>query len=117
SLTRIAQKACRHASDALKLLPGYDPNVQKNRSEAREIMHKLGYGPDKRLALKVSTRNIPPYPVPILRNILVRNPHWIPVNVRAPSFPATIQETRSHPSGAASIPSLTRSRLMLGWRK
>jgi peptide/nickel transport system substrate-binding protein len=42
-------------------LPGYDPDVQKNRAEAREIMRKLGYGPDKRLALKVSTRNIPPY--------------------------------------------------------
>jgi peptide/nickel transport system substrate-binding protein len=42
-------------------LPGYDPDVQKNRSEAREIMGKLGYGPDKRLALKVSTRNIPPF--------------------------------------------------------
>ena len=24
-------------------------------------MEKLGYGPDKRLAVKVSTRNIPPY--------------------------------------------------------
>jgi len=53
------------------LLPGYDPDAQKNRSEAREIVHKLGYGPDKRLALKVSTRNIPPYRVPILRNMLV----------------------------------------------
>ena len=47
--------------DVLKMLPGYDPDVQKNRSEAREIMHKLGYGPDKRLAIKISTRNIPPY--------------------------------------------------------
>jgi peptide/nickel transport system substrate-binding protein len=47
--------------EVLKTLPGYDPDVQKNRSEAREIMHKLGYAPDKRLALKVSTRNIPPY--------------------------------------------------------
>jgi hypothetical protein len=36
--------------------------VQKNRSEAREIMGKLGYGPDKRLALKVSTR-IPPFAI------------------------------------------------------
>ena len=45
----------------LKTLPGYDPDVQKNRAEAREIMRKLGYGPDKRLQLKVSTRNIPPY--------------------------------------------------------
>jgi peptide/nickel transport system substrate-binding protein len=47
--------------DVLKTLPGYDPDVQKTRSEAREIMQKLGYGPDKRLALKVSTRNVPPY--------------------------------------------------------
>jgi peptide/nickel transport system substrate-binding protein len=45
----------------LKTLPGYDPDVQKNRAEARQIMRKLGYGPDKRLALKVSTRNIPPF--------------------------------------------------------
>jgi peptide/nickel transport system substrate-binding protein len=45
----------------LKTLPGYDPDVQKNRNEARKIMEKLGYGPDKRLALKVSTRDIPPY--------------------------------------------------------
>ncbi len=44
-----------------KTLPGYDPDVQKNRAEARAIMQKLGYGPDKRLALKVSTRNIPPF--------------------------------------------------------
>jgi len=42
-------------------LPGYDPDVQKNRTEAREIMGKLGYGPGKRLALKVSTRNTPPF--------------------------------------------------------
>jgi len=47
--------------DVLRMLPGYDPDVQKNRSETRQIMEKLGYGPDKRLALKVSTRNIPPY--------------------------------------------------------
>jgi len=47
--------------DVMKTLPGYDPDVQKNRAEARDIMHKLGYGPDKRLALKISTRNIPPF--------------------------------------------------------
>jgi len=47
--------------EVLKTLPGYDPDVQQNRTEARQIMQKLGYGPDKRLALKVSTRNIPPY--------------------------------------------------------
>jgi peptide/nickel transport system substrate-binding protein len=47
--------------DVMKMLPGYDPDVEKNRSEAREIMRRLGYRPDKPLALKVSTRNIPPF--------------------------------------------------------
>jgi peptide/nickel transport system substrate-binding protein len=35
--------------------------VQKNRAEARQIMQKRGYGSDKRLALKVSTRSITPF--------------------------------------------------------
>jgi len=39
-------------------IPGYDPDVQKNRAEARAIMQKLGYGPDKKLEVKVSTRNV-----------------------------------------------------------
>jgi len=47
--------------EMLKTLPGYDPDVAKNRAEARTIVQKLGYGPDKRLAVTVSTRNIPPY--------------------------------------------------------
>jgi peptide/nickel transport system substrate-binding protein len=47
--------------DMLKTLPGYDPDVAKNRAQARNIMEKLGYGPDKRLAVIVSTRNLPPY--------------------------------------------------------
>src|SRR5262249_3924736 len=47
--------------DVLRTLPGYAPDVKKNRAAAREIMSKLGYGPDKRLALKVSTRNVPPF--------------------------------------------------------
>jgi peptide/nickel transport system substrate-binding protein len=45
--------------DVLKTLPGYDPDVWKNRADARQIMEKLGYGPDNRLKLKVSARNIP----------------------------------------------------------
>jgi peptide/nickel transport system substrate-binding protein len=48
-------------ADLMQKLPGYDPDVAKNRIEARKIMEKAGYGPDKRLKLKVSTRNIPPY--------------------------------------------------------
>ena len=42
-------------------LPGYGPDVQKNRAEAKALMEKLGYGPDKRLAIKVATRNIALY--------------------------------------------------------
>jgi peptide/nickel transport system substrate-binding protein len=47
--------------EMLKTLPGYDHDVAKNRAKAREIVQKLGYGPDNRLAVTVSTRNIPPY--------------------------------------------------------
>jgi peptide/nickel transport system substrate-binding protein len=47
--------------DLLKELPGYDPDVQKNRAQARHIMEKLGYGPDNRLKIKVSTRDLPPF--------------------------------------------------------
>jgi peptide/nickel transport system substrate-binding protein len=52
--------------DVLETLPGYDPDVQKNRREARQIMQKLGYGPDKRLKVKLSSRDIPPYRDPAI---------------------------------------------------
>ena len=42
-------------------VPGYGADVEKSRAEGREIMRKLGYGPDKMLPLKVSTRNIADY--------------------------------------------------------
>ena len=45
--------------DVLQTLPGYDPDVEKNRAAARKIMATLGYGPDKPLPVKVSTRNFP----------------------------------------------------------
>src|SRR6516162_10967168 len=37
-------------AEMLRTLPGYDPDIGKNREQARQIMRKLGYGPDKRLA-------------------------------------------------------------------
>ena len=37
-------------AEMLRTLPGYDPDIAKNREEAREMMEKAGYGPDKRLA-------------------------------------------------------------------
>jgi peptide/nickel transport system substrate-binding protein len=47
--------------EVLRTLPGYDPDVQKNRTAARKIMEALGYGADRRLKVTVSTRNIPPF--------------------------------------------------------
>jgi peptide/nickel transport system substrate-binding protein len=48
-------------TEMLRSLPGYDPDVAKNRAEARKIMAGHGYGPDNRLKIVVSTRNIPQY--------------------------------------------------------
>src|SRR5438105_8844767 len=48
-------------TEMLESVPGYGPDVQKNRADARAIMQKLGYGPDKRLEVKVSTRNVATY--------------------------------------------------------
>ncbi len=47
--------------DILETLPGYGPDVAESRAEARKLMQKHGYGPDKHLAIKVSTRNIAQY--------------------------------------------------------
>jgi peptide/nickel transport system substrate-binding protein len=61
-------------AELMQKLPGYDPDVEKNRTEARKIMETAGYGPGNRLKLKVSTRNIPPYrdPAVILLDQLKR---------------------------------------------
>ena len=47
--------------DLLMRLPAYAADVQSNRKQARALMEKLGYGPAKRLAVTVSTRNVPAY--------------------------------------------------------
>jgi len=47
--------------EVLHTLPGYGPDVQKNLTEARAIMHQLGYGRDKRVEVKVSTRDVSGY--------------------------------------------------------
>jgi peptide/nickel transport system substrate-binding protein len=48
-------------SDILKTVPGYGPDLDESRTEARKIMGDLGYGPDHRLAVKVSARNLAIY--------------------------------------------------------
>jgi peptide/nickel transport system substrate-binding protein len=46
--------------EELKTVIGYG-DVKTNRDEARKLMEKAGFGPNKRLALKVSTRNLAVY--------------------------------------------------------
>jgi peptide/nickel transport system substrate-binding protein len=48
-------------AEVLKELPGYDPDMQKNRTQARQLMEQHGYGPNKRLKVKVTTRDLPFY--------------------------------------------------------
>jgi ABC-type transport system substrate-binding protein len=47
--------------EMIKSLPGYGEDHEKNLAEARAIMQGLGYGPDKTLKIKVSTRDIEIY--------------------------------------------------------
>jgi peptide/nickel transport system substrate-binding protein len=44
--------------DMLKDLPGYGSDVKTNRQQGRALMEKLGYGPGKRLKIKLTTRNL-----------------------------------------------------------
>ena len=50
----------------VRSLPGYGPDIAASRAEARKLMEKQGYGPDKRLQTKVTTRNLPPYRDPAI---------------------------------------------------
>ena len=52
--------------DMLATFPGYGPDVTKNRGEARALMRKAGYGPDKRLKVKIFTRDTPTFRDPAL---------------------------------------------------
>ncbi|MBV9532896.1 MAG: peptide ABC transporter substrate-binding protein, partial [Bradyrhizobium sp.] len=47
--------------DMLESIPGYGTDINANREEARKLMQKAGYGPNKHLEVKVSTRNLAVY--------------------------------------------------------
>jgi peptide/nickel transport system substrate-binding protein len=47
--------------EMLEQIPGYGPDVNANREEARNLMRKAGFDLERHLAVKVSTRNIPIY--------------------------------------------------------
>jgi peptide/nickel transport system substrate-binding protein len=44
--------------ELLRDLPGYGPDVAQNRAEARALMAKAGYGPEKPVTVKLVARNI-----------------------------------------------------------
>jgi len=82
--------------EMLQQIPGYGPDVAKSRAESEELMRKLGYGPDKRLAVKISARNLSLYrdPAAILADQLkgigidleldlVETAQWLPKLVRS----------------------------------
>lgn len=50
--------------DLLSVVPGYGPDVQANRAQARELMGKQGFGPDKMLKVKLTTRGVTLYKDP-----------------------------------------------------
>ena len=52
--------------ELLSVVPGYGPDVDKNRAEARALMEKAGYGPDKPLKVKLTTRGVAIYKDPAL---------------------------------------------------
>jgi len=47
--------------DILNTLPGYGPDVEESRAEARRLLQGLGRGPDKPLKIKFATRNAPEF--------------------------------------------------------
>ncbi len=47
--------------EVLADVEGYSPDIERSREQGRKIMRELGYGPDKPLRIKLSTRNIPSY--------------------------------------------------------
>src|SRR5215472_9291702 len=65
------------SADMLKTFPSYDGDIAKNRAAAREIMKKLGYGPDKHLAVTMTTRNVPAYRDPAVLLIDQLKEIWI----------------------------------------
>ena len=49
------------SKEMLATMTGYGPDIAANRAQARKIMADLGYGPNKMLKVKISTRNIATY--------------------------------------------------------
>jgi len=50
--------------EVIAKLPGYGGTVEERRAQARKIMEELGYGPENKLKVKVSTRDLASYKDP-----------------------------------------------------
>jgi len=61
AMTPAPQGVWAMPTEFLNTIAGYNPDVKANREKARALMREAGYGPDKRLAVTVSTRNIATY--------------------------------------------------------
>ena len=61
AMTPAPQGVWAMSPDFVKTVAGYNPDVKANREKARALMREAGYGPDKRLKVEVSTRNIATY--------------------------------------------------------
>ena len=48
-------------AEMLAVVPGYGPDVENNRAEARALMEKMGYGADRPLRLKIAARGVALY--------------------------------------------------------
>ena len=94
--------------EVLQTLPGYGPDVAKNRAEAREIMKKLGYGPDKRLAVTVTTRNAPAYRDPAVLLIDQLKEIYIDGNAQRDRHDAMVSDR--HAQGLHGRPDRQRER-------
>ncbi|HEX3863911.1 MAG TPA: ABC transporter substrate-binding protein [Stellaceae bacterium] len=82
--------------EMMEKLPGYGPDLAKRRADAKAVMQKLGYGPEKPLELKISARNLAIYRDPAsiiadqLKGIginaeldLVETANWLPRLIRS----------------------------------
>jgi peptide/nickel transport system substrate-binding protein len=63
--------------EVVQRLPGYAPDVEANRAEARKAMATAGYGPNNKLRLKVTTRNLSVYRDPAVILIDQLKQIWI----------------------------------------
>jgi peptide/nickel transport system substrate-binding protein len=84
--------------EVLQKLPGYDPDVARNRAEGRKIMQKLGYGPDHRLPVKLSTRNIPAYRDPAVILLSQLREVYIDAELEPVDTTQWYPKVRSHPA-------------------